>query len=209
MNTTFVLSQIQRLQSLISAASNDQMKIHGVRAQTREFMRKFAGPNSAFFSLVQEAGGSSEFVSGILLTALENFQSYIEAGLHAAVTPERKAQIDVVSDFLEQAHHLLEGNGIHPAAPIVLVGATLEEFLRVWIDSKEISLGQRKPSLESYGQALLAENLITKQDMKDIISWAGLRNHAAHGEWAEVSEKQRAALMLDGVNMFLRKYAEQ
>jgi hypothetical protein len=53
---------------------------------------------------------------------------------------------------------------------------------------------------------LLAAELITKQDMKDITAWGGLRNHAAHGEWTEVSDRQRASLMLDGVNLFMRKY---
>jgi hypothetical protein len=115
----------------------------------------------------------------------------------------------VVSDFLEQAQHLLNGKGVHPAAPIVLVGATLEEFLRVWVEAAALPLGQRKPSLETYGQVLLTENLITKQDMKDITAWAGLRNHAAHGEWGEVADKQRAAIMLEGVNLFMRRYAAQ
>lgn len=38
--------------------------------------------------------------------------------------------------------------------------------------------------------------LISKQDVKDINSWAGLRNHAA---WDEVSDKKRVSLMLAGV----------
>jgi hypothetical protein len=48
--------------------------------------------------------------------------------------------------------------------------------------------------------------LISKQDAKDILSWGGLRNHAAHGEWDQVSDKQRVQLMLEGVNLFMRKY---
>jgi hypothetical protein len=42
--------------------------------------------------------------------------------------------------------------------------------------------------------------------VKDITSWGGLRNHAAHGEWDEVSDKKRVGLMLEGVNLFMRKY---
>ena len=41
--------------------------------------------------------------------------------------------------------------------------------------------------------------------MKDITSWAGVRNHAAHGEWEEVSDRKRVQLALEGVNLFMRK----
>jgi hypothetical protein len=100
----------------------------------------------------------------------------------------------------------LDAKGVHPAAPIVLIGATLEEFLRTWVEAEGISLGNRKPSLDAYSQVLAAEGKITKQDVKDLTAWSGLRNHAAHGEWNEVSEKLRASLMLEGVNLFMRKY---
>ena len=87
------------------------------------------------------------------------------------------------------------------------MGATLEEFLRTWVESAGLSIGSRKPGLESFTVVLRDAELITKQDAKDITSWGGLRNHAAHGEWSEVSDKQRIALMLEGVNLFMRKYS--
>jgi hypothetical protein len=146
-------------------------------------------------------------VSVVLVSTLENFQSYIEAGLAGARSPEWQAKIDVVSDLLEQAHSLLENKLVHPAAPIVLMGATLEEFLRTWTENLALSMGGRKPSIDSYAQVLMAEGLLNKQDIKDITAWGGLRNSAAHGKWEEVSDKARAGLMLEGVNLFMRKYA--
>jgi hypothetical protein len=101
----------------------------------------------------------------------------------------------------------LETKGVHPAGAAVLIGATLEEFLRTWIESESLSIGPRKPGLEAYSVLLRDAELITKQDAKDITAWGGLRNHAAHGEWSEVADKQRVALMLDGVNLFMRKYS--
>lgn len=199
-----LFAQIDRLKALIQKATGNWPATRGVQAQILEFLARFAGPKSAFFNMAQGSAGQS--VSSTLTSSLDNFKSYVEAGLLEEITPERRAQLDVVSDFLEQAHGLLQAKAVHPAAPIVLIGATLEEFLRTWIEGAGLSLGQRKPSLDAYAQVLLAENLITKQDMKDITAWGGLRNHAAHGEWAEVSDKQRASLMLEGVNLFLRKY---
>lgn len=209
MDNESLFSHISRLQQVIRNSANDGPKLNGARAQVTEFLRQFAGPKSSFLTLAQNAGGGYEHMAGTLQSALENYKAYVAAGLSGAVTPERKAQLDVVSDLLEQAQMLLSAKGVHPAAPIVLVGATLEEFLRTWVETANLSLGQRKPSLDTYAQVLLTEELITKQDMKDITAWGGLRNHAAHGEWEEVSEKARASLMLEGVNLFMRKYGEQ
>ena len=107
---------------------------------------------------------------------------------------------------MEQAQNLLESSKVHPAAPAVLIGASLEEFIRTWIDAEGLSIGNNKPSLDAYAKALKEAELILKQDVKDITSWTGLRNHAAHGEWDEVADKKRVSLMLEGVNLFMRKY---
>ena len=65
-----------------------------------------------------------------------------------------------------------------------------------------------KPSLDSYMKELKSLEKINKQDVKDIISWAGTRNDAAHGHWENVSDRNRIKLMLEGVNLFIRKYSE-
>jgi hypothetical protein len=100
----------------------------------------------------------------------------------------------------------MDSKGIHPATPAVLIGAALEEFLRTWVEAEGLSLGNTNPGLDAYGKILRESEKITKQDYKDITAWAGLRNHAAHGEWDEVSDKARISLMLEGVNLFMRKY---
>lgn len=206
MDTTFLLAQIDRLKHELSQASNDTTRLWGVKAQIKQLLSEAIGRDSSFFELADQTFGNEAHIYNGLSSALDNFKSYVQAGLLGQVSIERKAQLDVVSDLLEQAHLLLKTNGVHPAAPIVLTGATLEEFLRTWVEAKSLPLGNRKPCLDTFAQVLLADELITKQDMKDITAWGGLRNHAAHGEWDEVSDKQRAAIMLDGVNLFMRKY---
>ena len=207
MDDADLFKQIERL---IAAARNTERSgsasVKGVKAQVCDFLRAFAGPRSSFFDAAQSLSAAPHVEADSLVAILQNFYDYTKAGLRSAVSPSRKAQLDVVSDFLEQARRLLETKGVHPAAPIVLIGATLEEFLRTWVETAGLTLGQRKPSLDSYAQTLLSAEVISKQDMKDITSWAGLRNHAAHGEWSEVADKQRAAIMLEGVNLFMRKY---
>jgi hypothetical protein len=48
-------------------------------------------------------------------------------------------------------------------------------------------------------------DLITEEEAKDITSWAGTRNHAAQGEWYEVSDRDRIRLMLESFNLFTRQ----
>ena len=180
----------------------------GRLAEAVEFLRIYAGEKSRFYKQLSalDPNMADEYLMKNIKSNLEGFISFVQNDLHSGVSVERKAQIDVVSDILEQANNLLETKEVHPAAPTVIIGATLEEFLRNWIEEQDIDLGNKKPSLDSYSKLLRENDLITKQDSKDITSWAGLRNHAAHGEWEEVDDKKRISLMLEGVNFFMRKY---
>jgi len=201
---------IKHAQRLIAEAlrvrSSSISATRGIHAEICDFLRTYAGPKSSFLEFAEKTGGAAMGIVDSLSSILGSFIQYVEAGLLAEVTPERRAQLDVVSDFLEQANSLLENKDVHPAAPAIIIGATLEEFLRTWIEAESISLGNKKPGIDNYGKILREADIITKQDVKDITAWAGIRNHAAHGEWTEVSDKQRIRLMLEGVNLFMRKY---
>ena len=176
----------------------------GVKSEICEFLKNYGGPNNSFYNSARNVGGYGG--SEELTSILESFFFLVDAGRHSEVSPERRAQLDVVSDLLGQAESLLAAKDVHPAAPAVLIGATLEEFLRNWAESAGLSLGDNKPGIENYAGLLYSNNLIVKQDKKDITSWAGTRNDAAHGRWEEVGDKKRIRLMLEGVNLFMRKY---
>ena len=181
----------------------------GGLAEAMEFLRTYAGEKSSFYnylSKVSKQSWSGGLYSEHVKSTLDGFIRYVQNDLLEGVSIERKAQIDVVSDFLEQAQSLLHAKSVHPAAPTVIIGAALEEFLRNWVEDSQISLNGKKASLDSYAKVLREDDSITKQDFKDITSWGGLRNHAAHGEWDEVSDKKRISLMLEGINLFMRKY---
>jgi hypothetical protein len=199
-----LIAQAQRLRD-VAQALTDQSNPAGVKAQVCEFLRLYAGSKTAFYKAATEAQGWGHDQGQTLGAVLDNFIAFVRAGLHAEITPERRAQLDVVSDFLGQAHALLDEKGIHPAAPAVLAGAALEEFLRTWVEAEGLSIGSRKPSIDAYTGALREAELINKQDVKDITSWAGLRNHAAHAEWDDVADKNRVAIMIEGINLFMRR----
>ena len=208
MDTQEITRQVEALQIRVRQyARRDKNGDHGeaAKAQVCEFLRIYAGPKSAFLQQAEAASGFPSYLVTTLDSILSSFTEYLQAGLSAGESPERRAQLDIFSDLLGQANSLLEDNRYHPAAAAILIGASLEEVLRTWVEAESLSIGNAKPGIDAYCKALRSEDLISKQDVKDITSWAGVRNHAAHGEWDEVSDRNRIRLMLEGVNLFMRQ----
>jgi hypothetical protein len=209
MDTQELIKHAQALRQRIQAYGRDSEhgppRAGGAKAQVCDFLRAYTGPKSSFVAQAEAATGYDGYQVGQLTAVLDSFIEYLEAGLHSSLSPERRAQIDVVSDMLEQANSLLENKDCHPAAAAVLVGASLEEFLRNWVEAEGLSIGSSKPGIDAYCKSLRSAELIQKQDAKDITAWAGIRNHSAHGEWDQVSDRDRIRLMLEGVNLFMRQ----
>lgn len=177
-------------------------------SSVKEFLRVYAGADSSFYRDISKCDniGHLHQWGDYARGTLDGFILYVESGLLKDMSLERAAQIDVVSDFLQQAQDLLQDKDSHPAAPAMLVGAALEEFLRNWVEAENLPLTGKKLCISTYCDVLRANDFIGKQDAKDITAWAGLRNHAAHGEWDEVRDRAQVSLMMQGVNLFMRKY---
>jgi hypothetical protein len=187
----------------------DTEQIVGTHAEACQFLKTYAGPHNTFLEALKSfdpAKLADDWASRKVSSIMQGYMDYVSAGLSIGISPERKAQLDVVSDYLEMANILLGTKEVHAAAPAMIIGATLEEFLRTWVEAEGLSLGNRKPGLEAYSQVLREADLLTKQDGKDITSWAGIRNSAAHGDWNDVADKTRIKVMLEGVNLFMRQH---
>ena len=198
---------ITKLQPYASAQKRDRGNVltaEGHRAEVEAFLRDFTGSNSPFARRAVALSSYSGYDD--LLSLVVGFRDYVNAGLWGAASPERQAKLEVASDLLEQAAALLGDAAVHPAAAVMVVGATLEEFLRNWAEHLDLDLGNRKPGIQTYTDTLRDAGAITKQNVKDLVSWGGLRNHAAHGEWDEVADRSRIRLMLEGVNLFISQY---
>lgn len=183
----------------------------GALAYAQEFLRTYAGEKSAFYKSLEEVSkyAPGDVVGQSIENILQSFVQFVEQGHLGRLSLERKVQVDVVSDVMEQANLLLNSRGVHPAAPIIIIGCALEEFLRNWVEDSALHLKGRKPSIDSYAKTLREAEAIGKQDVKDITAWGGLRNTAAHGKWEEVSDAKIATIMLGAVNLFMRKYATE
>lgn len=179
----------------------------GIIAETQEFISSTIGQGNSFYKTLAKIDlkGYRKAVILDVISVLESLKEYIQAGKLKVESIEAKIRIEVVSEILEQANTLLNSVGVHPAAPAVLIGAALEEYLRKWVEREGLSLESKKPSIDSYSRLLRENGQISAQDIKDITSWGGLRNAAAHGKWDEVNDKNRVLIMLEGVNLFMRQ----
>ncbi|MCI0708900.1 MAG: DUF4145 domain-containing protein [Chloroflexi bacterium] len=146
-------------------------------------------------------------ILGTLKGLYEAYQSEMLGNLVEYVEAE------VVSDYLTQAQQLLaEGHaGKHDYVPAaVLTGAVLEDALRRLCQRQAPPISvfdaQGKPKKMSVMiEDLKKSGLYNENKAKQLRSWAGTRNHAAHGEFTEFKRAEVEA-MITGVENFLADY---
>ena len=166
-----------------------------------EFLRIHAGEDSLFVAEARAAGNfveAGEHLARVKRMATQ-WLDLAEAGLAGRPGERLDARIDSANDLLEQVQRLIDDSEVHPAAPIMLAGAGLEQALRGLAEAEGLTV--TKPGIGSYGSALRSASVISAQNFKDITSWAGLRNSAAHGRFEDVS-RESARLMMLGINLF-------
>jgi hypothetical protein len=188
--------------------SVDGQTYAGWRAQAEAALVETFGEQHAYAKAFNGAGSKAHHhVAENQIGVLKGIREAIDHGELAigGLTLRRQAEADVLGDLFDQADVILDGHDFHPAAAVVLIGGALEEFLRSWVDEKSVSPPGTKRSIDAYAGALRGAGLLDKNDKKDIDSWAGQRNDAAHGEFDKLS-KERARIMLDGVRLFFRKH---
>ena len=125
----------------------------------------------------------------------------------AADVPRRVTQAvlsDAEAGLLDQARRLLDLEvSIHVAAPVVLIGAALEEHLRALVVRDALDFSGTG-SIMAYAGALRAAGHLEVDDMSGIDSWARLRNHAAHGDLRRLTRDSAEAMYL-GVQSLLSR----
>lgn len=188
----------------LEARASDVYARRSETASAVAFLEKFSGHSSAYtLAAKDELQHLGNYSFAGVAQALRRWVASVEAGIATARPYEARARIDAADDLIEQAQVLLDDQQIHEAAPIVLVGAAVEMFLRAEIYEHGLTL-TGKPGINTYADTLQKAGHLTVQDRKEITSWAGLRNDAAHGQFDDLS-RERASLMLEAVNLFMRQ----
>ena len=114
---------------------------------------------------------------------LANFRSLIQA--------------EVFTDFLDMAEHFLRED--YKDAAAVLLGAVLEDSLRKVADANGVSIlnAKGKPlTIDPLNVALAKKGVYNALVQKQIISWANLRNDAAHGHFDKYDSAQVQQMLL-------------
>lgn len=124
------------------------------------------------------------------------------------VTARGLISAEVFADFLEMAEHLLEED--YKDAAAVMIGSVLEEHLRQLASREGITLTEVRKgrTVRKKAELLNAElrkaGVYNALDQKNVTSWLGLRNNAAHGEYDQYI-KDQVVLLLGSVRDFIAR----
>ena len=189
-------ARLRHLTSPVSSATETAAAV--------ELLARYA-PDSVFHEFAAAHKSYDSLKISSVAGALERWVRLSEDGLATGLPFAAQARVEAASDLMDQAEQLLEDASIHPAAAAMLIGAALEELLRSMCIAETVTwVG--KPGIGTYADPLRTQDLISKQDHKDITSWCGQRNDAAHGNF-DLVEKSRVRLMADGVNLFMQRHS--
>jgi hypothetical protein len=194
-----------------SDEASAQPKIRARAIAALDFLERFSGHDSQWairgHEVFEEQGETLEAKARSLADVLRAWAEAVTAGMVVPRQVETLGARAVAStDLMEQVRVLAADRDIHPAAPIVLAGAALEVALRSAVEEFQLEL-KEKPSITAYARRLRTDHVLSAQDVKDVEQMAGIRNSAAHGNFDDLS-RERAGLMEQQVNLFLRRLSE-
>ncbi|EIJ37071.1 hypothetical protein JoomaDRAFT_0003 [Galbibacter orientalis DSM 19592] len=212
METTKLIEKIEEIEKLYPTGDDSaDERANSFYLLSLQFVRNYIGKDTEFYnSLLNYNKNYSDLAYSKKIEAssvLSSVKGYLKLNLDLKKSQSYNLKIDIISDFLNQAVNLANDKKYHPAASAILLGASLEEFLKQLCGQKEVDISEIKKTIDPISQKLKKENIITKQDFKDINSWVGLRNDATHGNFDEVNDRKRVLNAIEGVNLFMRKYS--
>lgn len=213
METSELISKIEEIEKILHPDSKQwtYLDCHSFFITTIQFVKIYIGTDTEFYFALNEytksqATGHEETKATAARKVLKSIKDYLRLNLDLDKTEKYNIKIDIISDFMCQAIELSANEKFHPAAAGILMGASLEEFLKKLAEEKQINLDGIKQTIDPISKKLYESQIISKQDLKDITSWAGIRNSATHGNFDEVNDRQRVLNAIEGVNLFMRKF---
>lgn len=211
MDTAELIDKIEEIEKLNPKGQEQfQIKANAFYVLSLQFVKNYIGKDTEFYkSILNFSKIYSDISTDKVYAAssiLSSVKSYLQLNLVFLKTENYQTKIDIISDFICQAIELSNDKNFHPAASAILLGAALEEFLKQLAELNSIDLQNVKKTIDPISLKLYEQKIITKQDLKDITSWAGLRNDATHGNFEQVNDRKRIQNAIEGVNLFMRKF---
>jgi hypothetical protein len=179
-----------------------QLDLARLAASGHAAVHRIAGSGSIYMQRV-EAALASEMKEPIKATTIVGIVQALRADVANgyAETVSALARAEVFADFLDMAQYLLDSG--YKDAAAVIAGSSLESHLRqlsvkfgVATTYQEASGATKARKAESLNADLAKAGAYSGTDQKNVTAWLGLRNEAAHGDYAKYDEKQVAVLVL-------------
>lgn len=187
---------------------SDRPEEDAVKVTTRlaSTIKRFAPSNSMYvesLDKVLETKGHSYIYQKPLVGILTALRSEYELGYFARV--EELIHAETFSDFLDMAQHLLS-NGYKDAAAVI-AGSTLEQHLRELCNRNglQVTSNGKPKKADTMNSELAGSSVYSKLDQKNVTSWLGLRNNAAHGNYASYTTDQ-VQLLIDATRNFFARH---
>ncbi len=213
METEELIKKIEKIEKIIPFDSNQWTYYicHSFFITTSQFVKNYIGDDTEFYATLKDYSqrkdsGNETDKAWAAKKVLKSLKDYLGLNLELNLTEKYNIKVDIINDFMIQAIELSSNKKFHPAAAGILMGASLEEFLKKLAEEKKVDLSEIKRTIDPISKELYQKKIITKQDLKDITSWAGIRNDATHGNFDEVNDRKRILNAIEGVNLFMRKY---
>ena len=154
----------------------------GWRAQATTCVADIAGRDSPYYErFVEDTKAEYPRVAGEGAAILEALSADVAGGYL-----RRQAElvaVEVFSDFLDMAEHLLDVGYHVPAAS--LVGAVLEDGLRRLAGRHELKVGP-SDDIAALNNRLASKNVYSNLVRKQVDLWSATRNAADHGIFDDV-----------------------
>jgi hypothetical protein len=184
----------QERQSLVSRGIAAIHRITGLESTFSQEIKRLIGNTPALH-------GHTSSVMGVVLALREDLNAgYMQ-------TLAEMVHADVFSDFLDMATHLNDLGYKDPAA--VLAGSTLESHLKKLCIKNVLPIEQNGKHIKAdkLNADLAKANAINLLDQKNVTAWLGLRNKAAHGQYADYTSEQVKLQILGIVDFIARNPA--
>lgn len=175
--------------------------------QTRAIaaIERTSGRSSIYFekanTTLQENDNNYNHLAGVIGVA-ESLLIDVKSGYLKSF--EELIHADVFADFLEMSEHLVLSG--YKDAAAVMAGSTLEAHLKQIANkfSVQVEISDRPKKADAINSDLAKVSAYNKLDQKNITAWLGLRNQAAHGNYAEY-DKQQVNLLISGIRDFITR----
>jgi len=196
-----------RQQSQHDDASDVITDVRVRQMQTRclAAIERAAGRNSVYFeqakAILETPDHSWGHLAGQIGVA-DSLLHNIRAGYLR--TLEELVHGELFGNFLEMAQYLLDSG--YKDAAAVIGGSTLEAHLKQLCKKAGIPTdvaGKPKKS-DTINSELTGVNTYSKLDQKNVTAWLGLRNNAAHGDYAAY-DKAQVGLLISAVRDFITR----